>query len=108
MTNLVVVPAYDEEACIADVVTSIRNHDYDCVVIDDASTDNTAEVAEKAGAVAVMVVELTTMNVVAGVPPKETAEPVEVKLVPVMVTDVPPSAGPEVGERPVTVGAGVT
>ena len=54
MTNVVVVvPAFDEEACIADVVTSIRNHDYDCVVVDDASTDNTAEVAEKAGAIVI-------------------------------------------------------
>jgi glycosyltransferase involved in cell wall biosynthesis len=54
VTNVVVVvPAFDEEACIGDVVTSVCNLDYSCVVIDDASTDHTAEVAEKAGAVVI-------------------------------------------------------
>lgn len=54
MTDIVVVvPAFDEEACIGDVVTSVRNLDYDCVVVDDASTDHTAEVAEKAGAIVI-------------------------------------------------------
>lgn len=47
---LVVVPAFDEEACISDVVDDVRSHGYDCVVVDDASTDRTAEAAECAGA----------------------------------------------------------
>ena len=52
-----------------------------------------------------MEVELTTVTLVAAVPPKLTVAPVE-KPVPVMVTNVPPLVGPEVGEIAVTVGAG--
>ena len=36
--------------------------------------------------------------------PKEMVVPPVTKLVPVMVTAVPPAAGPDVGETPVTVG----
>ena len=53
---------------------------------------------------AVMEVEDTTVNDVAGVPPKLTAEAVE-KLVPVMVTVVPAPA--LVGVKEVMVGAGI-
>ena len=54
MTDVVVViPAFDEEACVGEVVASVRGHGYDCVVVDDASTDRTAEVAEQAGAVVI-------------------------------------------------------
>ena len=52
--------------------------------------------AAPAGAVAVMEVALLTVKVVAAVAPKATAV-APVKLVPVMVTEVPPAAGPEVG-----------
>ena len=56
-----------------------------------------------AGVVAVIVVELLTENV-AAVPPIVT--PVApVKLAPVIVTLVPPVAGPLVGEILLTVGA---
>ena len=44
------------------------------------------------------------MRPVAATDPKSTAV-VPVKSVPVIVTDVAPSAGPDVGLRPVTVGA---
>src|SRR5829696_7562850 len=57
-----------------------------------------------AGVVAVIEVELTTVTLVAAVPPKLTVAPDE-KLVPVIVTDVPPLVLPEVGEIAVTVGA---
>jgi hypothetical protein len=52
---------------------------------------------------------LSTVNVVAAVPPKFTAE-TPVKFVPAMTTLVPPVVGPELGVRLVTVGAagGVT
>ena len=56
------------------------------------------------GAVAVIVVSLTTVKLVAAVVPKSTAV-APVKPVPVIVTKVPPAAGPLVGLRPVTVGA---
>ncbi len=49
-----------------------------------------------AGETAVIDVSLLTIKLAAGVPPKETAV-VPVKPEPVMVTDVPPAAGPLVG-----------
>ena len=52
-----------------------------------------------------IVVELMTMTLVAGVVPKSTAV-APVKLVPVMVTEVPPAGRPPDGEIPVTVGGG--
>jgi hypothetical protein len=58
-----------------------------------------------AGVVAVIEVLLTTLTLVAAVPPKLTVAP-EAKFVPVIVTTVPPLAVPDVGEMAVTVGAG--
>jgi glycosyltransferase involved in cell wall biosynthesis len=49
----VVIPAYDEEARIARVVREARQVADEVVVVDDASTDRTADVAERAGAVVV-------------------------------------------------------
>ena len=47
----VLIPAWNEEATVADVVGSIRKHNScDVIVIDDASVDQTAERAEAAGA----------------------------------------------------------
>jgi glycosyltransferase involved in cell wall biosynthesis len=50
--NLAIVPAYNEEEAIASTVASIRRWapDFDVLVIDDGSTDRTAEVAAGAGA----------------------------------------------------------
>src|SRR5665213_53912 len=59
----------------------------------------------KVGLMQVIDVELTTTTLVAGIAPKKTAV-APVKLVPVTVTAVPPTRGPVVGLRPVTVGAG--
>src|SRR3954470_6914676 len=49
---LAVVPAYNEEGTVERVVTKIHElaPDFDVVVVDDGSTDGTAEAAEKAGA----------------------------------------------------------
>jgi glycosyltransferase involved in cell wall biosynthesis len=49
---LAVVPAYNEEGTVARVVTRIHEQapEFDVVVVDDGSTDATAEAAEKAGA----------------------------------------------------------
>jgi hypothetical protein len=58
-----------------------------------------------AGEVAVIWVGLSTVNEVAGLPPKFTAE-APVKLLPPIVTLVPPAAGPELGLTLVTAGAG--
>ena len=60
--------------------------------------------AVPAGEITVIeVAELTTTDVPA-VPPKLTVDPAR-KLVPVIVTDVPPAVGPDVGLMDVTVGA---
>lgn len=50
---LVIVPAWNEQQSVAVTVQEIRraSPDYDVVVIDDGSTDATADVAEQAGAV---------------------------------------------------------
>src|SRR6202035_5433196 len=58
---------------------------------------------DSAGAVTVMeVAELTTSPVPVTVPNLTVLAPV--KLEPLIVTDVPPGAGPELGETPVTTG----
>jgi hypothetical protein len=59
--------------------------------------------AVPAGVVAVIKVLLVTVTPVAALPPKLTVAPVK-KLVPVIVTAVPPAADPEFGETEATVG----
>ncbi len=59
--------------------------------------------AARGGETAVTSVELTTVKLVAAVVRKAT-EVAPVKLVPVIVTTVPPVMGPAVGEMDVTVG----
>ncbi len=56
-----------------------------------------------AGLSAVILVLLTTVRLVAAMVPKSTTE-APVNPVPVMVTRVPPPAGPEVGLNAVTAG----
>ena len=51
--SCVVVPAYQEQGRIGSVVVEIRKHGADVVVVDDGSTDLTAEEARKAGAVVI-------------------------------------------------------
>ena len=48
---LTIIPAYNEEACIADVVHDVRQSGYvDVLVVDDGSSDLTAIEADRAGA----------------------------------------------------------
>jgi hypothetical protein len=62
------------------------------------------EPAACAGVVAVIDAAFTTTTLVAALPPIVTVAPAP-KPVPVIVTAVPPAAGPLVGAMPVTVGA---
>src|SRR5438477_5952027 len=64
---------------------------------------STVPVVTVPGDVAVIDVELTTVTLVAGVAPNATVAPV-MKLVPVIVTDVPPPEGPLFGLTEVTDG----
>src|SRR5262249_16239710 len=60
-----------------------------------------------AGVVAVIFVELTTITLVAGVPPNDTVAPLR-KPVPMMLPDVPPALGPVGGWIAVTVTGSTT
>jgi glycosyltransferase involved in cell wall biosynthesis len=53
LRKLAIVPAYNEQGMVGRVVREIRRHapDFDIVVIDDGSTDETAAEAEESGAV---------------------------------------------------------
>jgi len=52
LRRVAIVPAYNEEACIARVIEEIRAFDpgFEVVVVDDGSVDRTAQVAERCGA----------------------------------------------------------
>src|SRR3954449_6703913 len=51
-TKLAVVPSYNESACVGEVVRRLHREapDFDVLVVDDGSTDNTAAEADAAGA----------------------------------------------------------
>lgn len=49
-TPLVVIPALNEEESIAEVIQSCQKAGFECLVIDDGSTDRTAEIALEANA----------------------------------------------------------
>ncbi|MFH1253229.1 MAG: glycosyltransferase family 2 protein [Candidatus Uhrbacteria bacterium] len=51
MRIVVVIPAYNESRWIFEVVKNVLAAGYEVVVVDDCSKDNTADLAEKAGAI---------------------------------------------------------
>jgi len=54
-TTLIAIPAWNEEASIADVINKVREHrpDVDILVVDDGSQDSTASLARQGGATVV-------------------------------------------------------
>jgi glycosyltransferase involved in cell wall biosynthesis len=50
MKTVAVIPAYNEERTIAGVVAEVKNYVDEAIVVDDGSSDGTAEQAKKAGA----------------------------------------------------------
>ena len=54
-TTLIAIPAWNEEASIADVIKKVREHrpDVDILVVDDGSQDSTASLARQEGATVV-------------------------------------------------------
>ena len=51
--KLACIPAYNEESYIEDLVKSAKNHVDSVIVCDDGSTDGTADMAKKAGAIVI-------------------------------------------------------
>lgn len=49
MKSLIIIPAYNEEACIEQTVRDILEHapNFDYIVINDCSKDRTKEICEK-------------------------------------------------------------
>lgn len=50
MKTIVIIPAFNEQAAIGDVVEKSLQYADDVLVVDDGSADNTSEIAENAGA----------------------------------------------------------
>lgn len=51
MKIVAIIPAYNEEESVGEIVKKTKEYVNDVIVIDDGSTDRTAEIAEKAGAI---------------------------------------------------------
>jgi glycosyltransferase involved in cell wall biosynthesis len=47
---IIVIPAFNEEAYIGDVVRKLKENNYDVIVVDDGSTDQTNNIARREGA----------------------------------------------------------
>jgi hypothetical protein len=71
-----------------------------------ATVTATSTVPPPAGLVAMQLVELAQLTPVAAALPKLIDVAVGLKLLPLIVTTVPPAAGPPVGVIPLTEGAG--
>jgi len=51
MKSIALVPAYNEEKTIQEVISELKNINLDCIVVDDGSTDRTSEIAQKSNAI---------------------------------------------------------
>ena len=50
---LVVVPAWNEQASIAKVISELKTRGFDVLVVDDGSTDKTSFIARQNGAITI-------------------------------------------------------
>ena len=50
LRDIVIIPAFDEEATIASIVVEVRTQGYPVIVVNDASADGTSAAAQSAGA----------------------------------------------------------
>jgi len=53
MKTCVLIPSYNEESTISNIVKKIRNIGLDVIVVDDGSTDNTGKIASESGALVI-------------------------------------------------------
>src|SRR4030042_176009 len=49
MKLLIIIPAYNEEESLPGLLEEVRQAGYDAVIVDDASSDSTKQVAKSAG-----------------------------------------------------------
>ncbi len=63
----IIIPAYNEEQGIGDIITRVNElyPEAEIIVVNDGSTDNTAIVAQEAGATSALKVTLTVLSSVA-------------------------------------------
>jgi len=97
-----VPPAVDPLSGEISVTVGGSTYVYEVVAVPPGAVTVTTTVPEPAGAVILIVVAVVPL-MVAVLLPNVTVEPA--RLVPVMLTRVPPAAGPDAGEMPVMVGA---
>ena len=106
VTVTVVPPEVGPDEGLTTVTVGAATYVYlslmDVADVPPAALTVTSTVPVPVGALAVICVALFTMKVVAGFEPKATAL-TAVKLVPVIVTEVPPAVGPDEGLTAVTV-----
>jgi len=46
MKSIALVPAYNEEKTIKEVISRLKSINLNCIVVDDGSTDKTSEIAK--------------------------------------------------------------
>ena len=53
MKSIALIPAFNEEKTIKEVISELKNVNLNCLVIDDGSTDRTSKIAQKSNAIVV-------------------------------------------------------
>jgi len=53
MKSIALIPAFNEDKTIKEVISELKNINLDCIVVDDGSTDRTSEIAQKSSAIVI-------------------------------------------------------